>query len=286
MSRNSGQTSSLQSARSRFRLVLYLGLPAVASVTLLAIILKQLYTAPDSALMSEGLDAIVFETVIILGGALMGALGVGLIFEAYQARYADQSVELAAEVAREGLVRVYKNANDPRLLAALESAIARAYDEVLAVGLGLGILYNNRGLLAAIAARVNATTNFRVTVLTGARSNPGVMTRIQEEEAWHAAQGVNYDPAWVDHYPAEIRSVITVLTEQPKRNRIKVTDANGMPMLGLIKIDDRYFWFSYGSPDIRGSESPWVELVDDAASRGNLLQFLHRTTDYFRSTAP
>lgn len=283
---NAGGASSLALTRRRFRLAIYLGLPSVISVTVLAVVLKQLYLAPDKALYSETLDAIVFDSVITVGGALIGALVVAALFDAYQARYSEQSEELSATLAKEGLVALYRNADDTGLLSALEAAIRSAHDEIFAVGLGLGILNNNRGLLSAIADRVNATSNLTVSVFTGSAANLGVKTRIDEEQSWHAAKGVNYDPNWVINYPAEIRSVITVLTDQQRRQRIKVLDAPSLPMLGLIKVDDRFFWFPYGSPDIRGSESPWLELVDDAGQSGYLLRFVRRTVEYYKVTGP
>jgi len=277
---------SLATTRRRFRLVLYLGLPAITSVTILAVILKQIYNSPTSALTTEGLDAVVFESVIVLGGALIGALAVAALFDAYQARYAEQSDSLSQTFMREGITAVYRDANDPRLLSALEDAIHTAHDEIFAVGLGLGILHNNRGILVAIAERVNATSNLKVLILTGARSNDGVRARIEEETSWHSAKGINYDPNWVVNFPAEIRSVITVLTDAPKRSRVRVLDASFLPMIGLLKIDERYFYFPYGSPDVRGSESPWIEFVDDAAQNGYYLRFVRRTVAYFKSTAP
>lgn len=269
--------------RRQFRMFLWLIGSLAFILLVVGVVLRQLYLEPTKSLITEDADAILFELAVLIGGTLLGTVIVGLIIDEYQSRFGQRSGDLSALVSREGIVDVYRSATDPRLLSDLESAITEARERVVGLGLGLGILHNNRSLLAAVANRVNASDHLRVEIYLGDEKNAGVQNRIAEEAAWHAASNVNYDPGWVRTYPNEIRSVLRLLVDQSKQQHFQVREVDSCPSIGIIQVDDRYFYFPYGPPSVRGSESPWMQLSGAGARDGTLIPFFHNCLSYYHA---
>lgn len=273
--------SPLGRERAEFRRFLWLVAALSLLVLTVGVVLRQLYADSGKALMTEDADAIVFELAILIAGTLLGTVIVGILIDEYQTKFGEASTNLSQLLASEGITDVYKSANDVRLLQDLETAISSARERVVGLGLGLGILHNNRALLVALAERVNASDHLLVDIYLGDEQNQGVQNRIAEEQTWHDSNGMNYDPAWVQRFPSEIKSVLTALVTKDKQPNIHVRTVDSCPSIGLIKVDDRLFYFPYGPPSVRGSESPWIQLVD--GDTGNLVRFLHRCIEYYQT---
>ena len=52
-------------------------------------------------------------------------------------------------------------------------------------------------------------------------------------------------------------------------------------MISIFKIDDIYLFFSYGTPDIRGSQSPWI-AIKGASDQSEFAYFLKRNINFYK----
>jgi hypothetical protein len=269
--------------RKQYRYFLKSWMIGAFAVVALSAFFKQAISTLNIAVTTRFLDPVIAEFGIAAGGAVLGTVLVGLLLDDYQQRFTQHAEDFSELIKDEGILDVFRDANDPKLLSTLQSSIDQAHDEIIAFGLGLGILHNNRNLLGAMAARLNETKNLTVAIYTGAATNSGVNNRIKEETNWHNRKGMNYDPNWVDKYPKEISTVLHALTKPDHHVRLTTKNVDVCAMFGCIKIDDRLFMFPYGSPDVRGSESPWLSLKIDNRNKGYLVQFALRSIAFFQN---
>ncbi|NOD85909.1 MULTISPECIES: hypothetical protein [unclassified Ruegeria] len=273
---------TLSVKRRRF-LYFYVAVLAISSVILFTgFLLKALFADPQQALVTEVWDGIIFETAVFIGATIAGAALVALIIDHHQQRLGAESDELKTVIEQEGLLGVYQDANDPKLIARLIEAISGAHREFYAFGLGLGILFNNRSILQRLSEQINQNAAMSATILTGSGTNPGVANRIEEEKSWHESKNINYNVNWADNFPAEISTSLANWVNENSRSRVKVETVDSCFMFGAIVVDDVVFLFPYGSPDVRGSESPWYELVYKSGSEGKLASFVRRCVSYYK----
>lgn len=275
------KTKSITRSRKEFNRN-FLWLLCISSVVLIAsVVLETIYRPTNSALINEAIDSIVFTVLQVGSSTIAGASLVALIIDNYQAAVRADTSSMTDVIESEGIVEIYRNANDPKLASRLEELIGTAQTEIIAFGLGLGILNNNRSLLIAIAQRINSTPNLKTTILLGSEQNIGVMNRLEEEYAWHQNRAVNYDKDWVTKYPAEISSIIMSYTDEKNAPRVSVEQIDTCFMYGSIVIDGHAFFHLYGSPDIRGSESPWYEFIYSIHDEGHIPKFIRRSINYY-----
>lgn len=254
----------------------------ISSIILLtAFLLKALFADPQTHLFSEVLDGIIFETFAFVGATIAGAALVALIVDHHQQKLGDENDFLKMVVQTEGILNVFQDANDPQLSLRITEAIESAHKNFFAFGLGLGVLFNNRRLLQVLADRLNDTPGMRATILTARSDNPGVQNRVSEEHRWHKNSKINYNINWANTYHEEIKSSIFSWLTDGAKTRTQVNTFNTCFMFGAIVIDDVAFVFPYGSPDIRGSESPWYELVYRENEEGYLAKFIRRSVRYY-----
>ncbi|WP_020586338.1 hypothetical protein [Desulfobacter curvatus] len=248
---------------------------------LIIIVLKNLYSSPTESMISEVADAIIFELCLLCSGAFLASSLIGIIFDQYQTRFVQNENLIAKRFIEEGIIRVFKSANDPNLATFILRLIKSTKSEIIACGLGLGLLAHNRDILNAISNRLNEEDNVRVSIYFGSESNVGVQNRIKEEKECHLKLGINYDDQWVTRYPAEIESVLSRSVNNNALNRLKIKKTAVCPMLSVIKFDDIYLFFSYGTPDIRGSQSPWI-AIKGTSTQSEFAHFLKRNIDYYQ----
>lgn len=273
---------TLSVKRRRF-LYFYGAVLAISSIILFAgFLLKALFADPQQALVTEVWDSIIFETAVFIGATIAGAALVALIIDHHQQRLGAESDELKTVLEMEGILGVYQDANDPKLLSKIIEAISTAHREFYAFGLGLGILFNNRSILQRLSEQINKNPAMTATILTGSGQNSGVANRIAEEKSWHESKNINYNVNWAENFPAEISTSLANWVDEASRSRVKVETVDSCFMFGAIIVDDVVFLFPYGSPDVRGSESPWYELVYKAGSEGKWANFVRRCVSYYK----
>lgn len=282
--RPSATERSLAVERRRFRNFLWL--VALLSLTLLVLVqvVFQQGQAPDSALISRGVDDVVLAATSAVFGAALGSALVGILLDEYQKRFSGRVAEYDQFLQNEGIIAVYESSQEPALLTAIEKAIGDARAEVVGVGLGLSVLAN-RMLLLRVAERLSVEKSLRVRIHLGSPENPGVMNRMREEEAWHRSNDLAYDSTWPEFLPKEIRTTLERHAGQANHGRVEVTQILSCPMIGALKFDKRMFVFLYGAPDMRGgSQSVWMEL--DATDRTGILNsFVLKYIEYFSAEA-
>jgi hypothetical protein len=242
-------------------------------VLVLFIVLKTLHHTAQLTLFSEAIDTIIYETMIVSAGTFLATALIGIIYEKFQTKIVRDSTLVRERFVDEGILRVFKSAGDPKLLEFLQSEIGSSKSEVIAVGLGLGILAHNPQLLEAIAEKVNNIDNFRLKIFFGSSNNNGVKNRIQEEKTYHDNKNLNYDESWIQRYPSEMNGVLKSLINDNREHKFTIKEIDTCPMVSLIKIDNTFLFFPYGTPNIKGSRSPWIE-VDGNADNSSMVKFL------------
>lgn len=262
-----------------YRVFIYFGSIVSFLILITIIILKNVYGSATESLFTETTDSIVFEIGLLCSGAFFGSSVIGIIFDQYQKRFVQSETQIAKRFLTEGIIQVFKSASDPNLINFLLEKIANAKSEVIATGLGLGIFAHNRDILNAISSRLNEEDNFRVNIYLGSESNVGVANRIKEEKEAHARLGLNYDTKWISRYPAEIKGVLLRQVDPNARSRLKVEQVQTCPMISVIKIDNIFLFFPYGTPDIRGSQSPWLSIKGDS-DRSEFAKFLRKVISF------
>lgn len=273
----------LQIERKRYLGFIYIGGLFFFILLVGTISLKYIYSSPDKYLISSSLDAIVFESLIEISGTVFAAAIIGTIIDQYQRRIGESQDKFSAFIAEEGIVNVFKSANDPLLIQDLQYHVSNARSEIVFIGLGLGILSHNLDILENIGKRLNERKSLEVNIFIGNEKNQGVMNRIKEEKDWHLKNNLHYNETWVSRYPAEIRSAIYRTVNEKAKSRLKIIDLDDYPMATVVKIDEHFLFFMYGTPDIRGSQSPWVAL-DISNGSGELVRFLSSIVEYYQRT--
>jgi len=269
--------------RKRYLWFTYIGGAFFFVLLVTTIIVRVLYSDPSKALISETADAILFEILLITAGTGFGSTVVGVVIDQYQRRFGEYQEEVNRFIFQEGVSDVFRSAEDPRLIQYLLELIPDARSEMVFIGLGLGILSHNREILTAIGERLNAVQSLRVGIYLGSANNEGVKNRIHEEKAWHHENKINYDETWVTRYPAEIRSVLHRIVNGDSTDRLRVVIVDDCPMCTVMKVDDRFLFFAYGSPNIRGSQSPWI-VFDGRAINSKWVRFLYDVVSFYQTT--
>lgn len=255
---------------------------AVVSFILLVlfIVLRTLKQTANLSLFSDSVDTIIYEIMIVSSGTFLATSLIGIIYEKFQTRIVRDASLVHERFVDEGILRIYKSAADPQLLEFLQNEIANSKSEVIAVGLGLGILAHNPEILETIAERVNNVDNFRLKIYYGSANNNGVKNRIQEEKLYHDKKNLNYDESWIQRYPSEMNGVLRNLIIDNREHKFTISEIDTCPMISIIKIDNTFLFFPYGTPNIKGSRSPWIE-VDGNAHSSTMAKFLRDIIKFY-----
>ncbi|WP_160050488.1 hypothetical protein [Nocardiopsis sp. FR4] len=247
-------------------------------------VVQQTHLAPNPPLFNRAVDAVVGTVLTAALGTIFGTALVGILLDEYQRRFSGKLSEYDQFLQREGILATYESSQEPRIVAALENAIADARTEITGVGLGLSVLMN-RILLMRIAERLTSERSLVVNVILGSPQNRGVMNRITEEREWHESQGLAYDSTWPEHFPKEIKTILSLHAGAKNQDRVRVVQIKSYPTVGVLKIDNRTFVFLYGSPNMRGgSQSVWLEL-DASQKEGHINTFIQRYLEFFANEA-
>lgn len=142
---------------------------------ILGVVLPQHYPAAPtdptnvSLPSPDQLTTVLFELLKVLGGAALVAGTVGAIQQKIQ-KERDSKEELATNLVKAGLLRVYRSAESSDFAQRVESLISGAQYEISAIGLGNSYLAHSGILLRAIRDRLIAREEVNVNIL-GASKN-------------------------------------------------------------------------------------------------------------------
>jgi hypothetical protein len=242
-------------------------------VLVLFIVLRTLKHTKELTLFSDTVDTIIYEVATVSAATFLATALIGIIYEKFQTKIVHDDSLVRERFIDEGILKVYKSSTDAKLLEFMLNEITNSKSEVIAVGLGLGILFHNYQLLDAIAQRLNTVDHYRLKIFVGSPTNNGVKNRVREEKLDHKKNNLNYDGSWINRYRSEISGVLqkNITPACIDKFTIKVIDT--CPMVSVIKIDDHYLFFPYGTPNLKGSHSPWI-LIDGCAEGSAMVKFL------------
>lgn len=179
---------------------------------------------------------------------------------------------------------VYSSDYDPAFLTTLRQRIEEARTEIVLSGMGLSFLKGNIESIDDIAAVLRKRATLKVILFYAHPTNRGIQNRVREEARESERSNRSYGKNWPTEH---LQSIITefqnrLLPDELGRISIRFTDS--LPMVTIVKIDDRFFWYPYGSPNIRGKESPWFE-VDVHNHPSYVSDFLKKNIDYYKKTS-
>ena len=278
MPKNPNIVKEWQSAHLAYKWFVYFGAVIAVLLVIIVVLLKNIYSSPTEALFSEAADTIIFEIVLLLAGAFLGSATLGFVFERYQKNFVEAGSDINKRFFEDGIVAVYESIHDPELIKFVSSEIKSSKHEFYAVGMGLGFLVHNEMLLSDLALNLNKKESFSVQILLGSSDNSGVNARVKDEKKAHDEVKHAYDDSWVDRYKNEIESKISALVSTEAKARLKVASIDTCPMIQVIKVDNLFFFSPYGTPNIRGSQSPWI-VVEDIES-AKIASFLSKIIKY------
>lgn len=256
---------------------------AILSFILLIVIviLKTLSQTVKLIMFSTSVDTVIYETMIVACGSFLATALIGIIYERFQTKIINDVSVIRDRFIDEGILKVYKSSTDSKLLEFMQDEIINSKNEIIAVGLGLGILSHNYQLLEAIADKVNKIDHYRLKIFLGSANNNGVKNRIHEEKLIHDKNNLNYDESWIQRYPSEINGVLRKLIDDKMESKFSIKEIDTCPMVSVIKIDNTYLFFPYGTPNIKGSHSPWM-VIDGYAENSAMVKFLKGVIKFYQ----
>lgn len=238
-----------------------------------------------TTLISSGKKGAIFgggfwQTTLIATGIALATTAlattlVTLLVGQYQERMTEME-QLRRRISEdEGVIGTYSSDSDPLFAAFLMNIVTSAQDEIRAVGLGLGVLAHNPPILDAIASRVKSRKHLVVKIQHGAANNPGVLARVAEEADWNRSHSYEYDQNWLTRYPNTIRDRLRMQLSEEQMQRVFVGPCWFMPMIMAILVDETLLISLYGTPGMRGSETPWI-AINRRAPHGQFAAFIDR----------
>lgn len=187
---------------------------------------------------------------------------------------------------REGLRTVFTSDYDPAFGADLLSRVSSAAKSVILAGMGLSFLKGNTELIGAIVTALQTSPQLSVEIYYGDPLNPGIRNRVREEARESARQGTAYTKTWPkDHSDSILKALRSKLRAADyARLSFRLTDC--LPMVSIIRVDDAFVWYPYGTPNIRGKQSPWILMErTGTATTPPLIRFLEESLSYYKRTS-
>lgn len=147
---------------------------------------------------------------------------------------------------------------------ALTEQIERATRTIVGVGWGLAFLNaQRRHLMRKVADRVQQVPDLTVHLLLAHPDHPGLKARIEEEERYQPNTGIYSDwPITFFKFALELRASVPERDQQ----RVHIARVPYMPTAMIIKLDNIYFFRSYGHPGWGGWKCPWLRCDANLAS--------------------
>jgi len=181
---------------------------------------------------------------------------------------------------REGIRGVFSSDFDPGFSQALLSRMGKAQRQVVMVGMGLSFLKGNTELVAAAAAAVRKQPTLTLSIICGDPAYNSILSRVREEEAESKRAKKAYNIHWPqDHLESILKSFRHVLLRE-EYARVSISTADCLPTMSIVRIDNTFFWYCYGTPNIRGKESPWI-LLERPRPGSYLRRFLESNLEYY-----
>jgi len=237
-------------------------------------------------LMHRDIDPAIFEFLIIVSGAGLSSIIVGSIFNSLEIKDEEFKNSIELIIKREGIKCVFENFRESQnVIGELKKLIPLARNEIVFCGMGLTILYENDELIKLIAKQFKKRTKPEVTIIAGHPENGGVTNRIHEEKEWSNEEDLDYDPEWSHKHISKIRKLFSYHLKKNQSDSnskyLKIIESKNCPMFTFIKIDTTLFFFLYGTPNIFGPSSPWIQMISPQ-KRSVFKDFFENIIDYYK----
>lgn len=187
------------------------------------------------------------------------------------------------QIENEGIRAVYSSDYDPLFIRELLSRVRSARNSIVMAGMGLSFLKGNTELISAITSSLKKSRSLQVEIYYGDPNNKGIKNRVDEENRSSINSNRSYNRAWPKEH---LDSIVKAFQNNLHPNdyaRASIRLTNCLPMICVIQVDEAFFWYAYGTPNIRGKESPWI-LIDTPNEGGFIRGFLENNISYYRST--
>ena len=245
---------------------------------ILGVVLPQHYPAAPtdptnvSLPSPDQLTTVLFELLKVLGGAALVAGTVGAIQQKIQ-KERDSKEELATNLVKAGLLRVYRSAESSDFAQRVESLISGAQYEISAIGLGNSYLAHSGILLRAIRDRLIAREEVNVNILFVTPRSPALRERIREEHAYSKTARHFVERGWEHTFFEKINDQLSAGLQDESLRRLRVERLPFFVMSAMIQIDHIALFQPYGTPLQPGGKCPWIEL-DMRINQGELYRFV------------
>ncbi|MBI5275979.1 MAG: hypothetical protein HY854_05910 [Burkholderiales bacterium] len=190
----------------------------------------------------------------------------------------------SSSIVREGVSDVFASDFDPAFTSQLVAKLNGARRSIVFAGMGLSFLKGNTALVLTLTTALHRVRELTVEIFYGDPSNPGIRNRIREEASDGALRGRAYSRDWPKTHIASIRRALESRLTSEEQGRLKIRAASCLPMATIVRADDAYFWYAYGTPNIRGKESPWI-MLDAPGEDSELRKFLDTCIAYYQETS-
>lgn len=264
--------------RLSFRATQILLITCSIAAIVLGVVLPQRYpTAPNdpktlNLLPTDELDTVLFELLKLLGGAGIVAGTIGVLQQKIQ-RELNAKEKIGADLAANGLLRIYQSAESSDFTHRVEELITGAQYEVTAIGLGNSYLAHSGMLLRAIRSRMLSRDKLSVNILFASPQSPALRERIREEQAYSKTAKHFVEKGWEYTFYEKVYDDLHSGLPQNAAERLRVERLPFFVMSAVIRIDDIALIQPYGTPLQPGGKCPWIE-VDMRTNKGPLYNFV------------
>ena len=177
---------------------------------------------------------------------------------------------------------MFSSDDDPRFVAELDARVRRAKHSIFIAGMGLSFLKGNNEIVQSLDRAMAANTDLRVSIFFGNPNSGGILNRVAEEARASDLTRRPYRPQWPEQNIQSVLHSFRAHVRAEHHSRVFITHADSLPMMSIIRIDSVYFWYAYGTPDIRGKESPWIMLAKRGKG-GELVRFIDQSIAYYEA---
>lgn len=179
---------------------------------------------------------------------------------------------------------VYESDYDPEFIRDLIAALEQGHNEINFVGLGLKFLRGNNPYIHAMDQALSVNKELRVRLFLADPECEGLLVRIADEEEASNRDGRPYRVTWPRVYRESIKKAFWRGINEASKERVSFYSLPFCPTASLIQVDDTWFFSPFGTPDIRGSESPWLRVAGNGQTT-KLHAYLRNCMKYSRAVA-
>ena len=130
---------------------------------------------------------------------------------------------------------------------------------------------------------VRSHPTLTVDIFYGDPNSRGIRNRALEEEEASKFENREYRKSWTNDHLHSLQKELQNQLRRDDHRRVNLCLSPFLPMITVIRTDNSYLWYPYGTPNLRGKESPWI-LVDGANNDSSLVRFLEANIGYYERT--